>query len=211
MQKPNSGNFPTDLLAEMDAVAVPRALKAGEVVLEHGATIRYVPIVKSGALRIMRADAEGGELLLYYIEAGEACAATMSSWIGRQFSGVQARAEVDSEVLLIPIEKIDEWMGRFPAWRRFVLQTFQERFDELLEVVDTVAFLNLEERLMANLGEKTQLRKSTILKVTHQDLATELNSSRVVISRLLKVLEGRGVLQLRRNEIELREGLNFKL
>ena len=203
MSKLSLAHFPPALTAELDAAATALRVCAGDVVLDHGAVIRHVPIVRDGALRITRANPDGGEIVLYYIEAGEACAATMSSWVGRQYSGVRATAEVDSELLLLPVDELDEWMGRYPPWRRFVLQTFQERFDELLDAVDAVAFQNLEQRLLASLREKAQLRGGDTVAVTHQALADELYSSRVVVSRLLKTLERRGVVRLGRGEVEL--------
>ena len=187
----------------MDAAATSVIAAAGDVVLDHGTTIRHVPVVRRGALRITRGNPDGGELLLYYIETGEACAATLSSWVGRRSSGVRATAEVVSELLLLPVDKLDDWMGRFPVWRRYVLQTFQERFDEMLDAVDAVAFHNLEQRLLASLREKSQLRGGGGVKVTHQALAADLYSSRVVVSRVLKSMELRGVVRLGRGEIEL--------
>ena len=187
----------------MDAVAVMRKFPAGTIILNVGSAVRSVPIVKSGAVRIARLDDDGAELLLYYLEPGESCAATLSSSLGRKFSAVRVVAELDTELMLLPVERIDEWMLKYPSWRHFILRTFQERFDELLEAVDAVAFHSLEDRVLATLREKIALRGIGFVEATHQQLADELHTSRVVVSRVLKSLERQGLVRLLRNRIEL--------
>lgn len=202
-----AGLFSEALAAEMSSVATVRRFPRGAVVLEHGAVVRYVPIVLSGAVRISRRDTDGrndgAEVLLYYLEAGDTCAATVTSGIGTQFSQVEAIAEVDSEIAFLPADRIEKWLATDPSWRRFLLRSYQERFEELLGAVDALAFHDLRARLVNNLHEKAKLHDGRAVEATHQQLADELNSSRVVVSRLLKALEREGIVRLARNKIEL--------
>lgn len=203
------GLFSEALTAEMTRVATARRFSRGEVVLARGTVVRSVPIVLSGAVRITRHDEGetggegGGEVLLYHLEPGDTCAATITSGIGTQYSQLEAVAEVDSEVAFLPADQIEAWMARYPSWRRFLMRSYQERFEELLGALDALAFHDLRARLLHNLREKAQLRGERGVKATHRQLADELNSSRVVVSRLLKALEREGVVRPARNRVEV--------
>jgi len=207
-------SFSDELKAAIEAVAIQRRFAIGDVILETGANIRSLPVVRSGAVRVMRTDEDERELLLYYLEPGETCAATLSCCLAQQQSSIRAVAELDTELLLIPLEHIDSWITKYPEWRTFVFRSYRERFDELLSAVDSVAFHNLEDRILAMLKEKAGLRSRNAdegntqnkkIEVTHQQMADELHTSRVVVSRMLKALEQRGLLSLHRNMIELME------
>ena len=207
-------SFSAELKAAIEAVAIQRHFTAGEVILETGANIRSLPVVHTGAVRVMRTDEDGRELLLYYLEPGETCAATLSCCLAQQQSSIRAVAELDTDLLLIPLAHVDGWITKYPEWRTFVFKSYRERFDELLSAVDAVAFHNLEERITAMLVEKAGLRSRNAdgmksqnkkIEITHQQMADELHTSRVVVSRMLKALEHKGVLTLHRNMIELTE------
>lgn len=211
----NSGiGFSAELRAAIESVAIKRHFLAGDVILETGANIRSLPIVRSGAVRVMRTDEDERELLLYYLEPGETCAATLSCCLAQQQSSIRAVAELDTELWLIPLEHVDVWISKYPEWRTFVFRSYRERFDELLSAVDAVAFHNLEDRILAMLSEKADVRsrnpdgsqaQKRQIEITHQQMADELHTSRVVVSRMLKALEHKGVLSLHRNMIELTE------
>ncbi len=207
-------SFSAELQKAIEAVAIRRSFSAGDVILDTGDYIRSLPVVRSGAVRVMRTDEEERELLLYYLESGETCAATLSCCLAQQRSSIRAVAELDTDLLLIPLEHVDAWITKYPEWRTFVFRSYRERFDELLSAVDAVAFHNLEDRILAMLKEKAGLRSRNAelikshnkqIEITHQQLADELHTSRVVVSRMLKALEHKGVLSLHRNMIELKE------
>ena len=207
-------SFSADLKKEIETVAIQRSFTAGDVILDTGDYIRSLPVVRSGAVRVMRTDEQERELLLYYLEPGETCAATLSCCLAQQKSSIRAVAELDTDLLLIPLEHVDTWITKYPEWRTFVFKSYRERFDELLNAVDAVAFHNLEDRILGMLSEKAGLRSRNMngieaqtkqIEITHQQLADELHTSRVVVSRMLKALEHKGVLSLNRNMIKLSE------
>ena len=195
--------FEADLLAELGQVAQIRTVEAGTVLMEPGQIIRYVPIVLKGILKIMRPDEHSGELLLYYLNPTDSCALSISSLLSGETSPVLAIVEERAQVLLIPIEQTERWMGQYPSWRKFVFQTYQKRFDNLLQTLDLVAFRQMDDRLLTYLTQKVQLTGGHHLYMTHEDIAHDLNTSREVISRLLKQLERLGRVNLARNKISL--------
>jgi CRP/FNR family transcriptional regulator, anaerobic regulatory protein len=198
---PNS--FEPALLAELEQVAQHRTAEAGDVLMEPGQVIRYVPIVLKGTIKIMRPDDEGHELLLYYLNASDSCALSLSSLLTGETSPIRAVADDKSELLMVPVERANAWMGQYASWRTFVFQTYQRRFDDLLGTLDAVAFRQLDERLVAYLDGRAKLVGGRHLYLTHDEIARDLNTSREVISRLLKQLEKLGRIRLTRNKISL--------
>lgn len=195
--------FEEDLLEEMNQVATFKEIKAGEKLIDFGAYVRSMPLITSGAIKVLREDENGDELLLYFIEAGETCAMTMSCCLGNTKSEVRAIAELDSKLIMLPVQKMEEWMGKYKSWRSFVLNSYQERMTEMLNTIDKIAFLKMDERLLDYLEEKVKVSKDNYINNTHQEIAYELNTSRVVISRLLKRLENDGLIELQRNRIKV--------
>ena len=164
-----------------------------------------MPLILSGAIKVLRVDDNGDELLLYFLEPGDTCAMTMSCCLGHTKSEIKAVAELDTELLMIPVQKMEEWTATYKSWRNFVFQSYHNRLQELLNTVDTIAFLNMDERLLKYLNEKVKVSGDTTLQTTHQEIAYDLNTSRVVISRLLKKLETMKKIELKRVDIESRE------
>ena len=195
--------FEPNLLAEIEQVATLRISETGTILMEPGQPIRYVPIVLEGSVKIMRPDEDAGELLLYYLNPTDACALSISSLLSGEVSPILAIVEERAQILMIPIQSTESWMGQYPSWRKFVFQTYQKRFDNLLYTLDLVAFRQLDERLLVYLAQKVQLTGGHHLYMTHDDIAYDLNTSREVISRLLKQLERRGQVSLSRNKISL--------
>ena len=179
-----------------------KKIKADDWMLDIGDPILYMPLLLKGQLRVLREDAEGHELLIYYIRSGETCAMSLICCSGNAVSNVRAVAEEDSELLLLPIQIIDEWTTKYPSFKSFILKTYQKRFEELLNTIDSIAFHNLDDRLSQLLKQKSE-NEGSELKTTHQELANQLNSSREVISRLLKQMERKGKIQMGRNKITL--------
>ena len=177
---------------------------ADEIIIDPGMPIPFVPLIISGSLRVLKQDEKTGhELLLYYLKAGETCATSLSCCMHKGESEVEVIAEEASTLLGIPIEYLDKWTHNYPEWREFIMMTYQKRFDELLETINSIAFSQLDERLIKHLKELSSIQKSNSISTSHQEIATNLNSSREVISRLLKQMEKKEMVKLSRNVIEL--------
>ena len=195
--------FETELLEEIAQVGTFRSVPAEVELMDIGQTIKGVPLMLSGAVRISREDSQGNELLLYYLEEGESCTMTFAWELGQQKSKIRAVTEMPSDLIIVPLSVMENWSDQYPCWRKFLFKSYQKRMDELLETLDSLAFEQLEKRLWNYLIEKKRVTKQNILHITHQTIAQELHSSRVVISRLLKRLENNQKISLQRNAIEL--------
>ena len=156
-----------------------------------------------GSIKIIRPDEDSGELLLYYLNSADSCALSMSSLLSGEVSPIMAVVEEKAQILMIPVEQAESWLGQYASWRKFVFQTYQKRFDNLLQTLDWIAFRQLDERLLAYLNQKATLVGGRHLYVTHEHIARDLHTSREVISRLLKQLERRGWVRISRNKISL--------
>jgi CRP/FNR family transcriptional regulator len=197
--------FETDLLKEISSVSKYKTILEGEVLMDFGQTISYMPLVLEGAIKISREDKKGDELVLYFIEQGDTCAMTLSCCIGNSKSEIKAVTETDTTLVLIPVHYMELWLSKYKSWQRFIIQSYNERMNELLEAIDTIAFLKMDQRLFKYLKDKAMVNHNNIIFVTHQDIAQDLHTSRVVVSRLLKVLEIDGKIKLQRNQIKLLE------
>lgn len=205
LKKHFGSNFETALLEEIAQVGTFRSVPAEVELMDIGQTIKGVPLMLHGAVKISREDSEGNELLLYYLEEGESCTMTFAWELGQQKSKIRAVTEMPSELIMVPLSVMENWSERYPSWRQFLFKSYQKRMDELLETLDSIAFDQLEKRLWNYLIEKKRVTKQTTLSITHQTIAQDLHSSRVVISRLLKRLENNQKISLHRNAIELIE------
>ncbi len=198
-----SGQLEPDLLVEIAAVGTFKEVPAGTVLIDFGQYVKAMPLLIRGAIKILREDSEGDELLLYFLEKGDTCAMTMSCCVGMTKSEIRAIAETDTQLVMIPIGKMETWMGAYKSWRNFVVNSYHDRLMEMLDAIDTIAFLNLDERLIKYLKEKASVTQDQNIYNTHKEIAHELHTSRVVISRILKKLENRGLISLHRNYITL--------
>ena len=202
--------FSPALIADITRVSILRVVEAGTVLMQPGDPILFVPIVVSGSIKILRPNTEidgTGEILLYYLNSTDACALSFSSVLTGQTSQIMAVADEKTTLFMIPANHANAWMGQFADWRSFVFQTYQKRFDNLLNTFDSVAFRQMDERLVAYLSHRAELTGGRYLYVTHEAIAQDLNTSREVISRLLKQLEKMGKVELSRNKISLLSGL----
>jgi CRP/FNR family transcriptional regulator len=195
--------FEKALLEEITRVGTLREVPADFELMDIGEPIKGVPLMLSGAIKISREDINGDELLLYYLEEGDSCTITMAWEMGQQKSQIRAVTELPSQIIMVPLSAVEDWSSRFPSWRKFIFQSYHKRMEELLATVDSIAFDQLEKRLWAYLVEKKRVIKVNTLSITHQTIAKEMHSSRVVISRLLKRLEVDQKIRLHRNAIEL--------
>ena len=199
--------FEPELLKEIKLQGVEKKIEAGETIINYGDLIRQIPLIVSGSIKVSRLNDDGQELFLYYVHPSESCAMSFSCCFMQRKSEIKAVAEEDVEVIMIPNKLMDEWMMKYASWKSFVMLTFQTRFDELLKTIDSIAFQQLDGRLIHLLKEKKKLTGSAVINITHQQIADELATSRVVISRLLKQLENQKKLLLYRHEIKLLKDL----
>ena len=195
--------FEPELLEILDKNAIERSFHAGEEIVRTGQYIKSTVLVLSGRIKIYRQNDEGSEFLIYFLGPGEACAVSLICALQSQTSEITAKAVEDTEVIMLPVQLMDDLMIKFKSWSHFVIQTYRNRFDELLTVIDNIAFKNMDERLEFYLKRSKTNSGKLILDLTHQEIADDLNSSREVISRLLKKMEQLGKIKLNRNSIEI--------
>lgn len=183
--------------------SVLKVFTEGEVILREDANIQFIPIVVTGSLKVMRTEEDGREILLYYLGAGESCVMSILGGIHQEPSKVKAIAEEETEVLLVPANRMTMLLNEHPEWMKYFFRIYHERFIELLEVINAIAFRRMDERLLMLLRKKCEFTGSNILSVTHEQLANELGTSRVVVSRLLKQMQEENLVLLGRNKITL--------
>lgn len=194
-------DFDTSLYNEIVQHGALREIKEGEIIMRMGQTIRYIILVLEGMVKLYRKDGNGGEFFIYYINAGQACVLTLIAGARRRPSEVLAKAETDVVLLTIPFECMDKWMSHYKSWYQFVIKSYQERFDDLLNIIDAIAFSTIDERLEFYLQRQVD-QFGPNLKLTHQEIANDLHSAREVISRLLKKLVAKHYIILHRSTIE---------
>jgi CRP/FNR family transcriptional regulator, anaerobic regulatory protein len=192
-----------DLLKEISEFGVLKSINENDTIIEPGAYIKSMPLLLEGAIKVSRVDDKGDELLLYFIESGDTCAMSLNCCLSNSKSEIKATAETPVRMIMIPVSKMDEWLVKYKSWRSFIMNSFQARLQEVLQTVDNIAFLNMDERLMQYLQDKTKITHSTKIQTTHEEIAKDLHTSRVVISRLLKKLEHSGDVVLHRNAIDV--------
>jgi CRP/FNR family transcriptional regulator len=194
--------FESGLRTAISEAGTLREFKAQEELIREDQYIRSFPIVFSGLIKVCRTDEEGNELLLYYLRPGEVCTVSLICCMDRTRSRVKATAEEDTTAIAIPVELLDSWMSLFQTWKEYVMRSMQMRFDELLNVLDSIAFLRMDERLEKFFTDRFRSSGSTVFEGSHQDVALAMNSSREVISRLLKQMEKKGLISLSRGRID---------
>ncbi len=195
--------FEPELIREIEQNGRFMTVHAGDAILQPKQLIKHIPLILSGSVKVTRLDDDGREILLYYVNPFESCAMTFTCCMQLQESEILAIAEEDVELIVVPIKIMDTWMVKFPSWKSFVMKTMHQRFNEMLKTIDQLAFQKLDERLIHFLKEKSKTTKSSLINLSHEQIATQLATSRVVISRLLKVLENDRKVILYRNQIKL--------
>jgi|TARA_B110000908_G_scaffold80343_1_gene96289 CRP/FNR family transcriptional regulator len=195
--------FESELMDEIVVNGVLRKYPKGEVIIDYHETIKTIPLLIEGAIKILRQDEKGDELALYYLERGDTCSMTLNCCMGSQKSEIRAIVETDTTFISVPVQKMKDWMKKYDSWMAFVFESYNNRFNELLDSIDSLAFHNMHERLHKYLKNKTLVTKSTELNLSHQDIAYDMNTSRVVVSRLLKSLENENLIKLGRNRIQV--------
>lgn len=202
-------DFESDLVSEVSESGALKSFTEGDILLKTGQYIRSTIIVVDGLVKVFREDEEGDEYFMYYIEPGEACALSMMAANEQNTSELTIKAAGDVELISVPLDKMDEWMLKYKTWYHYVLRSYRARFQELLNTIDHIAFRNMDERLVFYLKKHQKTRKSNIIPYTHAEIANELNSSREVISRLMKKLADKEHVKLNRQSIEIINLDNF--
>ncbi len=196
-------SFSTELVKDIDDNASFQRFKTGDVIMRTGQYIKNTVLVISGKIKVYREDENGGEFFMYYLQPGQACAISMICATKNEKSQIMAKVVEDVELIMVPLPLMDKWMMQHRSWYEFVIDTYRSRFEEVLEVIDSIAFRAMDERLEFYLKRHADACGCKELKLSHQEIASELNTSREVISRLLKKMEQRGIVSLHRNNIEL--------
>ncbi|MBX2888032.1 MAG: Crp/Fnr family transcriptional regulator [Ferruginibacter sp.] len=192
-----------ELMGKLYENSIVKTYQAGESILNENAYIRAIPLVIKGTLKVTQTEEDGRELLLYYIKPGESCIMSFLGGMHNETSKVKAEVEEDAEILFLPIEKVSLFIKEYPEWLDFIFRLYHKRFEELLNIINEIAFKKVDERLLALLKKKTEITQSNTLQITHEQLANELGTARVVVSRLLKQLEENKMVELGRNKITL--------
>lgn len=193
-----------DLQSAIAEVGVIRKFKQGEVIMNYGSYVKSVPLLINGSIKVVREDEEENkEILLYYLNAGETCSMSFSCCMMDKRSDIRTTAEDDSTIIAIPIKYVHEWMSKYASWRNFVMRSYDDRMQELVKTLDSIAFKKMDERLWDYLLKRIETHDSKVINATHQEIANDLNASREAVSRLLKQLEKKGLIILERNKIRL--------
>ncbi len=196
-------SFSANLIQDIGDQATLQSANAGDIIMRTGQYIKNTVLVLSGKIKIYRQDENGGEFFMYYLQPGQACAISMICATKNEQSQIMAKVVEDAELVMVPLNLMDRWMMEHRSWYEFVIDTYRSRFEEVLEVVDSIAFKAMDERLAYYLNRQKESLATNDLKLSHQDIATDLSTSREVISRLLKKMEQRGLIKLHRNNIEI--------
>ena len=192
-----------ELVEQLYKFSSRKDYRAGSIILNENSNIRAIPIVAKGVLKVIRTEEDGREILLYYIRAGESCIMSFLGGLHNETSKVKAEVEEDAEILFLPLDKVSLFMKEYPEWLDYIFRLYHKRFEELLEIVNAIAFKKVDERLLSLLKKKSELISSNTIYITHEQLANELGTARVVVSRLLKQLEENKAVVLGRNKITL--------
>jgi len=203
LQQKFSSTLDENLIKEIFEKGVFKSFKKNEIIIDINQPLNFIPLLLNGDIKILREDSEGNELLIYFLEAGETCTMSLTCCMDTSKSKIRAVAEKDTNLIMIPVNQMQQWFQSNESWRNFILRSYQTRFDEMLEAIDNIAFMKMDERLYKYLSNKSVLNSSKTLLVKHQDIAEDLHTSRVVISRILKQLENENKIKLGRNKIEI--------
>jgi len=194
-----------ELVEKLYQYGITKTYHEGDIILDENSSIRSIPIVMKGMLKVIRTEEDGREILLYHIKAGESCIMSFLGGMHNEKSIVKAEVEEDTEILFLPIDKVSLFIKEYPEWLDYIFRLYHKRFEELLDIINAIAFKKVDERLLNLLHKKSEIINSKTIVITHEQLANELGTARVVVSRLLKQLEDSGKLQLVRNKIVILE------
>ena len=193
--------FEKELIDEIVNIGMLRTIDSGELLIDIGDNMTHVPLILEGAVKIIREDKNADEIALYFLEKGDTCAISFINCINRSKSMFRGVTEKKTEAIFIPVDKVDDWLKKYKSWRYFIIDSYHMRLIEMVESIDSLAFMRLDDRLLKYLTDKVKIMKNNTLIITHQEIADDINTSRVVVSRLLKQLENEGKIRIKRNRI----------
>lgn len=197
--------FEKELIDDIVRVGFIDKYKQGDVLIDIGENMTHIPLILSGAVKIIRQEKEGEELVLYFLEKGDTCAVSFINCINRKESIFRAVVENDTEAVFLPVEYVDEWLAKYKSWRHFIIDSYHFRLIEMVESIDGLAFKNMNQRLLKYLTDKAKINQNENLDITHQQIADDLNTSRVVVTRLIKQLHNNGKVYSTRNRVQVLE------
>jgi len=203
LQKIYSTVFEEELLKEIEEKCLTITAPAGQTLMNMGQPVSAVPLVVKGVAKVSRINDEGQEFLLYYVKEGEGCAIAFACGMMGQPSAIKSTVEEDITIMFVPLQKMEQWMTKYPSWKKFVMDTMVTEFIDVIKNIDNIAFKKMDDRLISYLKAKSRIIDSPLLNISHQQIADEMGTNRVVISRLLKKLENDKKLLLFRNQIKL--------
>lgn len=197
-------NFPKypQLFKQMEEVGILKKIEKGTEILREGQFVKVIPLVQKGLIKVFTRY-DDRELLLYYIRPDESCIMSFSAGINNEPSEVFAVTEEDTEVLLLPIKEVQTLVNDHPNGNRFFFHQYKSRYAELLDTIHHVLFSKMDTRLYKHLKEKVQLKDENPLRMSHQQIASELGTVREVISRVMKKLESEGLVLQVGNSIQV--------
>jgi len=197
--------FEEELIDEIIKVGHFDKVKSGELMIDIGSEMTHIPLILSGVVKIIRKEKSGNEIVLYFLERGDTCAISFVNCINRKQSIFKGVVEKDIEAVFLPVEHIDSWLAKYKSWRHFIIDSYHFRLIEMVESIDSLAFMKMSERVLKYLTDKVKITNDVDLEITHQEIANDLNSSRVVITRLIKELHDEGKIFSTRNKIKVLE------
>ncbi len=197
--------FEKELIEEIVNVGFVEKYKSGETLIDIGQNMTHIPLILKGAVKIIRREKKGDELVLYFLEKGDTCAISFINCINRKESIFKAIVENDTEAIFLPVEHIDDWLAKYKSWRHFIIDSYHFRLLEMVESIDGLAFQNMNQRLLKYLVDKAKIKQDVNLEITHQEIADDLNTSRVVVTRLLKELHNEGKVYSTRSKVKVLE------
>jgi len=197
------GLFEKSLINEIAKTGIYKTYKKGDMLLDIGDEMTHIPLILSGLIKVLREDQNEDEILLYFLEERDTCAISFVNCINQSKSVFRATVEEDTECILFPVNRIEDWIAKYKSWRVFIIDSYHSRLLELGEAIRSLAFLKLDDRLFKYLAKQVDIKHTDKLLITHQEIANDLHTSRVVISRLLKSLEHEGKIKLGRNKIDV--------
>ena len=197
--------FEEELIDEISDIGMLRTIPNNELLIDIGDKMTHVPLILNGVVKIIREDENGEEIALYFLERGDTCAISFVNCIHRSESMFRGVVEAEAEGIFIPVEKVDNWLKYFTTWRHFIIDSYHMRLIEMVDSIDSLAFMSLDTRILKYLSDKAEKFNSNEIRITHQEIANDNHTSRVVVSRLLKRLENDGKIQIKRNRILLED------
>ena len=195
-------HFDKELVEMLEATGKEVLFEEGEMLMRTGQYFKNALLVLEGRVKLYREGPDGEEFFLYYLERGNACALSMICATRNESSQIKAIAVSPVRALAIPIQYMDQLMKEHKRWYYFVLETYRSRFEELLQVIDQIAFHSMDEKLAFYLKRQFETLQTDTITTTHQEIAQDLTTSREVISRLLKKMESKKLVTFSRNEIK---------